>query len=250
MRRPFDSSDYKQPFLDIMNEFDNVMVAFQGVRGKVNQREYTVEMSYAFRVPSRDTESIPEMETVILYVSHNKDGVFTKCELGAAADKPSKYVPLKATISTIAAKNSNKANLQHLEMMSRPDVNVFKEIYNVLDTFNCENITYCEIRYGYKFLGVFNGLRFEFNVWTTKSGRLNAKAKKVKGVERERVNPVWDAPKAPPIPLKHKIDQVLEWVKTVEEGKLTRTQIAAGPSARTIDELETELTARLGALVL
>jgi hypothetical protein len=87
-------------------------------------------------------------------------------------------------------------------------------------------------------------------VWTTKSGRLNVKAKKVKGVERERVNPVWDAPKAPPIPLKHKIDQVVEWVKAAEEGKLTRVQIAAGPSASTIDELETELTAKLGALVL
>jgi hypothetical protein len=250
MRIPFEISDYKRPFLDIMNEFDDVMVAFQGIRGKVNRREFTVEMSYAFRVDSRDRDTAPDMETVILYVSHNKDGVFTKCELGAAADKPSKYVPLKAAISTVAAKKSNKAKEQHIDMISRPDVNVFKEIYNVLDTFKCENITYCEIRYGYKFLGLFNGVRFEFNVWTMKSGRLNVKAKKVKGVERERVNPLWDVPKAPPIPLKHKIDQVVEWVKIVEEGKLTRSQITDGPSARTIDELETEITARVRALVL
>jgi hypothetical protein len=236
-----------------MHEFHDVMVAHQGVRGKINRREFTVEMTYSFQTPRRDAtfEANPaedDVETVILYVSHDKDGVFTKQELGAAADKPSKYVPLKAAISTVAAKNSTKAKIQHLELTSRPDVSVSNEVRTVLETFKCENIAHSEIRYGHKFVGTFNGVQFEFNVWTTKSGRLNAKAKKVRGVTRDRVNPVWDAPKAPPIPLKHKIDQVVEWVKTVEDGRLTEGQIAAGPS--TFDELESDITAGVRKVAL
>jgi len=251
MRIPFQSSDYKQPFLEIMGEFHDVMVAHQGVRGKFNRREFTVEMSYAFRTTTTASDATwetPDMEEVILYVSHDKDGVFTKCALGLAGDKPSKYVALKAAVSTVAAKNSTKAKLQHLEYTSRPDVSVFKEVCNVLDTFKCENVTSYEFRYGYKFLGTFNGARFEFNVWTTKSGRINSKAKRVNGVTRDRVNPVWDAPKAPPIPLKHKIDQVVEWVKTAEDGRLTRSQIAYGPS--TSDELESEITTGVRMMTL
>lgn len=254
MRIPFQSSDYKQPFLDIMAELHDVMVAHQGVRGKINRREFTVEMSYSFHIgaqtrPLTSTSATEaEAETVILYVSHDKDGVFTKCELGAAADKPSKYIPLKAAISIVAAKNSTKAKLQLLEYTSRPDVSIFKEVSNALDLLKCENVTFCEIRYGYKFLGTYNGVRFEFNVWTTKSGRLNAKPKKDKGVIRDRVNPVWDAPKAPPIPLKLRIDQVVEWVKTVEDGRLSRDQIAAGPS--TSENLESDITRGVANLEL
>jgi len=231
-----------------MTEFHDVMVAHEGVRDKINQREFTVEMSYTFQIQGRGPTSETETETVILYISHDKDGVFTKCELGAAADKPFKCIPLKAAISVVAAKNSTKAKLQHLEYTSRPDVSVFKEVRNALDILKCENVTYREIRYGHKFLGTFNGVRFEFNVWTTKSGRLNVKPKKVNGITRDRVNPVWDAPKAPPVPLKNEIDQVLEWVKSVENGRLTKNEIAAGPS--TSEKLESDITRGVGNLKL
>ena len=63
------------------------------------------------------------------------------------------------------------------------------------------------ISYGMIFTGFYRGVGFEFNVYVNSQGRLNPKTKQ---------NPVWHKPVAPPDTLRDAIDEVVQWLKSVE----------------------------------
>ena len=72
------------------------------------------------------------------------------------------------------------------------------------------------ISYGVIFTGLYHDIRFEFNVYVNGQGRLNPKT---------RQNPVWHKPVAPPDTLRDAIEEVVQWVKSVDEaGNMTALQ--------------------------
>ena len=65
-------------------------------------------------------------------------------------------------------------------------------------------------------MALYHDIRFEFNVYVNGQGRLNPKT---------RQNPVWHKPVAPPDTLRDAIEEVVQWVKSVDEaGNMTALQ--------------------------
>ena len=228
-RHLFDASNYKRHFLKVMEDFHSVMINHNGTLRDITAREYTVEISYL--LPRPDQSTTLSQATVVLYISHNKYGVFTKQHLGGAADKPLQFKLLKAEIDRVAAAHSSRAADQLLSSLSRPDVNVFNEIRNALERLECEELSAREMRHALKFTGTFNGTPFMLNVYTMKDGRL--KTRNCDGVKEECVNPVWDRPQRPPARLKNAVEDVIRWIKAAEAGSLTSSEIEAGPNVST-----------------
>jgi hypothetical protein len=223
-RKTFVRSNYPQAFLTILDEFRDVMLNHHGNEGPITCREYTVELLYTFAKTTGTDSDTNDKENVVLNVSHDFNKKYTKHYFGGEADKPHKYKRLKEDIDQIGASHSKKAAIQHFSSVSRPDgVNIFAEIRKALETLNCAledphtTDGSSEIRHGKKFVGKFKGTEFAFNVYTKKDGRLNTKKQSV----------TWDRPNIPPIELKGKIDEVVNWVKMVEAGHL---EIEAGPN--------------------
>jgi hypothetical protein len=225
-RRPFDRANYQQPFLDVMDEFHGVMVTHYATRHSITCRPYTVEMSYSIPRP-KDKFKV----TVVLYISHNQHGVYTKHHFGGEADKPSNFKRLKREIDLVGVQYSTKSAQQYQSSLSRPmGVNVFVEIHNLLERLDCTDLSEREMRHSLKFSGNYRGTRFMLDVYTMKDGRLNTASKMRNGVEDECQNPVWDRPRVPPYELKRRVDQLIQWIKDAEAGNLTASEIAAGPN--------------------
>jgi hypothetical protein len=220
-RQLFNPSNYKQPFLNVMNDFHRVMTNHYGRRDTITCRKYTVEMPYFFP-PLPDGTASQDVK-IVLNLSHNKDGVFTKHHFQGEGDKPFHYMTLKEDIDKIGSSHSSKAAKQYAKRNSRPDdVNVFDEVRQVLETMGCVNVAVTYLRCGVKFVGEHHRVKFVFIVYTKKDERLNTRNEK-------RVS-VWEKPESPPVDLKLKVDQVISWVKAGEAGRLTAAEIAAGPS--------------------
>lgn len=227
-REQFDPSKYKQPFLDIMADYHLVMTNHHGRKSAIKSREYTVEMLYYFEKTAGTIDTPGEEEIIVLNLSHDKYGVFTKHHFQDEADKPFQYKTLKEDIDKIGVKYSSKAEKQRMSSTSQPEgVNVFHEVTKALHEMDCTEVELREIRHGVKFTGNFHGIKFMFNVYNQKDGRLNTKPKKGKQPQ----NPFWDKPKPPPTALERKIDGVITWVKDAEAGRLSSSsEIAASPS--------------------
>jgi len=167
-----------------------------------------------------------------LNLSHDKCGVFTKHHLQAEGDKPFKFKSLKEDIDELGARNSVKAAEQLEDSRSRPEgINVFDDVRKVLEMFSCTNVAIRQLRHAVKFTGVYSSqTKFMVNVYTTKSGRLNTKLKRKDGRISKVQNVVWDHPKPPPALLALIMEELVEWIKTAEAGKLSQTEIEAGPN--------------------
>jgi hypothetical protein len=86
-------------------------------------------------------------------------------------------------------------------------VDVFDEVLKRLEMIKCTEIRTRAISYGVIFTGLYDNIRFEFNVYVNGQGHLNRKT---------RQNPVWHKPVVPPDRLRDAIDQVVQWVKSVD----------------------------------
>lgn len=86
-------------------------------------------------------------------------------------------------------------------------LNVFDEVLKRLEMIKCTEIRTRAISYGMIFTGFYHDVGFEFNVYVNSQGHLNRKTKQ---------NPVWHKPIAPPDPLRDAIDEVVQWVKSVD----------------------------------
>ena len=231
-REPFDPSKYKKHFLQIMDEFHYDMEDHFGRRNGITRREYTVEMSYLFPRATTDIHQSGLEDVVVLNLSHDKNGVFTKNHFQDEANKPFQYKTLKEAVDEVGIKYSFKAKMQHLSSMSRPEgVNVVAEVRKALERANCKNVEYRQINYAAKFTGNYFGIEFMCNVYTKRDGRLNTTLKKGKdGNNVATQNPVWDYPKVPPAALAREIARVIAWVKDAEAGLFTSSEIAEGPN--------------------
>jgi hypothetical protein len=228
-RQPFDPSNYKQPFLDVMNEFHCVMSNHHGRRDKITSRRYTVEMTYFFPpVPDGTCDSTADSK-IVLNLSHNKAGVFTKHHFQGEGDKPLHYMTLKEDIDKVGIEHSSKARTQCT--CRSHNINVFDEVRRALEGMGCKNVSVKYLRCGLKFVGeTFGGVKFRFIVYTTKEERVNTRSGK-------RIS-VWEEPVSPPVDLKLKIDQVLRWVRDIEAGRLSADEIdAETPSDNDMDDL-------------
>jgi hypothetical protein len=109
-----------------------------------------------------------------------------------------------------------KASKQHEKSKSRPrDINIIDEIRKALETSNCTDINHGDIGFGVKISGKYRAEKFMFNVYTTKSGKLNTGKRN----GRDILNVVWDRPKLPLVPLaglNGPIDRAVKLVKDVE----------------------------------
>ena len=95
-------------------------------------------------------------------------------------------------------------------------VNVFDEVLKRLEMIECTEVRTRAISYGMIFTGFYHDIGFEFNVYVNHQGRLNPKTKQ---------NPVWHKPVALPDTLRDAIDEVVQWVKSVEgAGNMTAPQ--------------------------
>ena len=88
-------------------------------------------------------------------------------------------------------------------------VNIFDEVLKRLEMIKCTEIETRVISYGMIFKGFYQEVRFEFNIYVNAQGHLNRKT---------RQNPVWHKPVIPPDMLKDVIDEVVQWVKSIEAG--------------------------------
>jgi hypothetical protein len=114
-------------------------------------------------------------------------------------------VPLKHSKSHLSRSSPKSAS-----------VDIFDEVLKRLEVIKCTEIRTRAISYGVIFTGLYHNVRFEFNVYVNGQGRLNRKA---------RQNPVWHKPVAPPDMLRDAIDQVVQWVKSVDvAGDVTAPQ--------------------------
>jgi hypothetical protein len=249
MRVPFEASDYEAEFLDVMEEFRRIMGNHHGHRGETTRREYTVELNYSFPQTSTDVKNMTNDVSVVLNLSHDKHGVFTKHHLQAEGDKPFQFKSLKEDIDALGARKSFKSAMQLWSSRYRPEgVNVFDEVRKALEMFSCTDVTIRQFRHALKFVGVYGRhTKFMVNVYTTKSGRLNTKMKRKNGIVSKVQNVVWDYPKPPPVILALVIDEVVEWIKAAEGGQLSLNEIEAGPNNG--DRMES-LVARLANLNL
>jgi hypothetical protein len=241
MRESFDRSKYNKSFVKIVDEFHRVMSKHDGRRTEITNREFEVEMSYSFPKPAGIIQKSGDEEKVILHLSHDKNGVFTKHHFTGKADKTFQYKSLKEEIDEIGVKHSPQAKTQYESSISRPPVYVFYEIKRALHDMNCAQIDDHELPYGMKFKGRYSDTDFTFIVYIKKDGRLNTTPKKKTGKLEEPQNPVWESPKQPPAVLKHKIAEIINWVKEAEAGRLTKSEIAGGPTGR-IQDLETRMS--------
>jgi len=209
-----------------MDEFHLVMTNHRGRRSAITCRQYTVEMTYYFPIAAGDINAAGEEETVVLNLSHDKNGVFTKNHFQDEGDKPRQYKTLKEDIDRIGVKYSLKAGIQYMSGVARPDgLDVFYEVRKALDEMNCTEIEEREIRQAIKFTGYYDGIAFMFNVYHKINGKLNTKPKGSNGRKKQPQNPVWDKPKPPPSALKMKIDDVISLVKKAEAGGSTESEI-------------------------
>ena len=116
---------------------------------------------------------------------------------------------------SIASKHSKS----HPSLSSPPktvSVDIFDEVLKGLETIKCTEIGTRVISYGVIFTGLYRDVRFEFNVYVNAQRHLNRKT---------RQNPVWHKPIAPPDPLRDTIDEVVQWVKSMNEaGNMTTLQ--------------------------
>lgn len=215
-----------------MDEFRRIMVNYHGRRGNTTRREYTVELNYSFPQTSNETNVITGPAEVVLNLSHDKCGVFTKHDLQAEGDRPFNFKFLKENIDELGATKSPKAAVQLADSRSRPDgINVFDEVRKVLEMFSCTNVAIRQFRHAVKFTGVYNSqTKFMFNVYTTKTGRLNTKLKKKDGRISKVQNVVWDHPNPPPALLALIVDKLVDWIKAAEAGGLSQSEIEAGPN--------------------
>ena len=102
-----------------------------------------------------------------------------------------------------------KHSKSHLSRSSpkSASVDVFDEVLKRLEMIKCTEIRTRAISYGVIFTGLYDNIRFEFNIYVNSQGRLNRKT---------RQNPVWHKPVVPPDMLRDAIDQVVQWVKSVD----------------------------------
>jgi hypothetical protein len=103
-----------------------------------------------------------------------------------------------------------KSSKSHQSLSSPPktaSVNVFYEVPKRLEMIKCTDIRTRVISYGMIFTGLYRDVRFEFNIYINAQGRLNRKG---------RQNLVWHKPAIPPDMLRDAIDEVVEWVKSVD----------------------------------
>src|SRR5437762_13429060 len=106
MRELFDCSKYKTCFLDIVEEFDRVMINHYGRRTTITNREFVIEISYYFPKAAGAIQNPSDEEKATLHISHDKNGVFTKHHFTGEADKTSQYKTLKEEIDKIGTKHS------------------------------------------------------------------------------------------------------------------------------------------------
>ena len=112
-----------------------------------------------------------------------------------------------------------KHSKPHLSLSSpspHASVDIFDEVIKRLKMIKCTEIRTRAISYGVIFTGLYHDIRFEFNVYVNGQGRLNPKT---------RQNPVWHKPVVPPDTLRDAIEEVVQWVKSVDEaGNMTALQ--------------------------
>jgi hypothetical protein len=89
-------------------------------------------------------------------------------------------------------------------------VNIFDEVLKRLEMIKCTEIRTRAISYGVIFTGLYHDVRFEFNIYVNAQGCLNRKT---------RQNSVWHKPVVPPDTLQDAIDEVVQWVKSVEAAR-------------------------------
>jgi len=223
-RKTYDPADYTQQFRDVLEKFHVVMNNHHGRRqDPITCREWTVESTYLFTAAGDGPSTKEEVEEeVILNLSHNANGQFTKHNLDGAGDHPTKYLALKEEIHRLANMYSSKAT-KHITYSRPQNVDIFHEIRKALGRLDCTDVSQRDFRHAMKFTGKFGNLTFMFNVYhTAKDGRLQTK--------KGKRTIVWDRPKetAVPVLLKRELDNVVVWVKKAEAGGLTPAEIAVG----------------------
>src|SRR5437016_4293799 len=114
---------------------------------------------------------------------------------------------------------TSKHSKSHLSPSSPPksaSVDIFDEVLKGLEIIKCTEIGTQVISYGVIFTGLYHNVRFEFNVYVNAQGHLNHKT---------RQNPVWHKPVTPPDILRDTMDEVVQWVKSVDgAGNVTALQ--------------------------
>lgn len=233
-RTEFQPHQYTIKFLIVLEDFRCVMRKHQGREHKTTNREYTVELSYYFPTPSEDLgEANAEVE-VVLEVSHDKNGVFTKHNFRGNGAKPFQFKTLKEDTDQVGECHSSKLANQLSRPNSRPEtVNVYSEILQVLELLSCTGVERQKnVQYGVKFSGQYEGERFQFVLYTDKTGRLSTKSRKRKGhAKTQRKNIVWESEPGCRN-LSKVLDEMVNWVKDAEGGRLSNAQIMEGPSSR------------------
>ena len=86
-------------------------------------------------------------------------------------------------------------------------VDIFSEVLKRLTRSHALRSGLRAISYGMIFMGFYRDVAFEFNIYVNSQGHLNRKTKQ---------NPVWHKPVTPPDSLRDEIDEVIQWVKSVD----------------------------------
>ena len=223
------------------------MTKHRGREHKTTNREYTVELSYYFPAPSEELEETnPEVE-VILEVSHDKNGVFTKHNFRGNGAKPFQFKTLKEDVDQVGERHSSKPANELSRPNSRPEtVNVHNETLQVLELLNCTEVERQTLPYAVKYIGQYQGEKFQFVLYTDKTGRLSTESKRGKGrAKPQRKNIVWN-PEPSCRTLSKVLDEMVKWVKDAEGGRLSDAQILEGPSSRysrfLVDDLDMQMS--------
>ena len=121
----------------------------------------------------------------------------------------------KTPSMSIISKHS-KSHLSSSFPPKNASIGIFDEVLKGLEMIKCPEIGTRVISYNVIFTGLYHNVRFEFNVYVNAQGHLNRKT---------RQNPVWHKPVAPPDILRDAIDEVVQWVKSVDgAGNVTALQ--------------------------
>jgi hypothetical protein len=106
-----------------------------------------------------------------------------------------------------------KCSKPHLSYSSHPkgaSVDLFEEVLKPLEMIKCTEIGTRVISYGVIFTGLYHDIQFEFNFYINAQRRLNCET---------RQNSVWNKPVILPDTLRDVIDEVVQWVKSIDVGQ-------------------------------